>query len=121
MVQSMTKQARYERKRQIREKVAAQMQAELFAATVAAFPELVFQMQPVTDVDRAIGITIGVSDDAILPKLEKWAYIHSYTLAELLDLIGAEAGRRVATARYQDVSVQVDTVGKVVGDAADYD
>ena len=121
MVMPLTKQARYERRKAIKEKVAAQMQAELFAATVAAFPELVFQMLPVPDVDRAIGITIGVSDNAILPKLERWAYVHSHTVETLLNLIGAEAGRRVATARHQDVSVQVDTVGKVVGDAADLD
>ena len=53
--------------------------------------------------------------------MERWAYVHSHTVETLLNLIGAEAGRRVATARHQDVSVQVDTVGKVVGDAADLD
>ena len=79
-------------------------------------------MQPVTNVDGAIGITIGVADqDATLPRLERWAYVHSHTLQSLLDLIGDEAGRRVAKARTGDVSVEVDTVGKVVGDAADFD
>ena len=119
---SMTRQAKYDRREAIKAKVAAQMRAELFVATTAAFPELQFQIQPITDVDGAIGITIGIADqDATLPKLERWAYVNSHTLASLLDLIGAEAGRRVGKARMRDVTVEVATVGKVAGDAADYD
>ena len=121
MVAKLSPQAAYERREAIKAKVAAQLRAELFTTTVGAFPELVFRFHPVTDVDRAIGISIGISDDAVLPKLERWAFVHSYTLAELLDLIGAEAGRRVAKARLGDVAVEVDTVGKATGLAADYD
>ena len=116
-------QALYERREAIKAKVQKQLRAELFADTVKAFPELVFSFQPVAgfDNDKAIGIALGISDDAILPKLERWAFVNSHTLESLLDLIGAEAGRRVGKARLGDVSVEVDTVGKVVGDAADLD
>ena len=122
MVTKLSPQAAYERREAIKAKVAAQLRAELFVATIKAFPQLQFQVQPVTDVDQAIGITIGVADqDATLPRLERWAYVNSHTLQSLLDLVGDETGRRVAKARTRDVSVEVDTVGKVVGDAADLD
>ena len=122
MVTKLSPQARYERREAVKAKVAAQLRAELFAATVAAFPELAFTLQPFNAGDRGIGITIGLSNqDTTLPKLERWAFVHSYTLAELLDLLGAEAGRRVAMTRLGDVSVAVDTIGKAVGDAADLD
>ena len=115
-------QTRYERREAIKAKVAAQLRTELFVATVNAFPQLQFQFRPVTSVDGAIGINIGVADqETTLPRLERWAYVHSHTLQSLLDLVGDEAGRRVARARTGDVSVEVDTVGKVVGDAADLD
>ena len=122
MVTKISRQAKYERTKLIKKQVAAQLRAELFVATVDAFPQLQFQVRPVTNVDGAIGINIGVADqDTTLPKLERWAYVHSHTLESLLDLIGAEAGRRVGKAKLGDVAVEVNTVGKVVGDAADYD
>ena len=114
----ITAAARYERREAAKVKVENQLRAELFTATVNAFPELVFQMQPVAgfDNDKAIGITLGISDDAILPKLKRWAYVHSHTMESLLDLVGAEAGRRVAKTRLGDVDVSV--VGKAKGDPA---
>ena len=116
-------QTRYERREAIKAKVAAQLREELFAATLAAFDgQLAFHLQPVAGVDRAIGITIEIVDqEKTLARLDRWAFIHSYSLADLLALVGAEAGRRVAKARLGDVSVQIDTVGKVMGDAADLD
>ena len=43
----ITAAARYERREAAKVKVENQLRAELFTATVNAFPELVFQMQPV--------------------------------------------------------------------------
>ena len=124
----VTKEPGYNAKKQlkydIKQRVAAQLRTKLFVATVNAFPQLQFQMQPVPGLDegKALGITIGVADqETTLPKLERWAYVHNHTLQSLLDLVADEAGRRVARARLGDVSVEVDTVGKVVGDAADFD
>ena len=114
-------QTRYERRQTIKDQVAAQLRAEFYAATVNAFGGLLkFSLQPVTDIDGAIGISIEIVDqDTTLPRLERWAFIHSYTLDEFLAVLGTETGRRVAKARLGDVEVTV--VGKVVGDAADLD
>ena len=123
MVTALSRQAAYERREATKVKVQAQLRAELFRDTVNTFPALVFSLQPVAgfDDDKAVGISIGISDDAILPKLAIWADVNGHTVETLLDLIGAEAGRRVAMTRLGDVSVTVDTVGKAMGDAADLD
>ena len=113
-------QALYERKDAIKRKVAAQLQRELFADTIREFPDLLeFRLTPVDGDERAIGISIRTTNEAALPKLERWADVNGHTLATLLDLLGAETGKRVAQARYRDVDVSV--VGKVAGAAADYD
>ena len=98
----------------------AKARVALFGEVAHAFTgRMILTWKPVPGVDRAIGIGIEIVDqDTTLPELDAFAQERGYTLQELLALLGDEAGKMLAQARHRDV--QVDTVGKATGLAAEY-
>ena len=116
----VSKQARYAQRLAVKKQAAAAKQSDLFAAAVRRFEgRLLFRLLPVADLENAIGISIGVSDDSVLSELETWGAEIGQSLPELLAMLGNETARRVAHAHKADVVV-TSVVGKMVnaGDAS---
>ena len=120
MVTKLSKQARYERRQAVKKLEIATARAALFEEVANVFTgRIILTWKPVPGVDRAIGVGIEIVDqDTTLPEMDTFAQERGYTLQELLDLLGSEAGYMIARARHGDV--QVNTVGKAKGVAAEY-